>query len=199
MENVICNNAFGILGLLPNSTQKEIAKRGKDIPKYIRIDEIPHYDLDFGIYFDKRKENNVKNALQELSNVHSHILHYFFRVYPGSEKDSKNIDKISLAFENGEVLQDTIDAYLQDVKSKSFLAKKNSIVMGLVFLHNKMAKAKSKSFAKKLIVEIKEFIDASKTWTDFKKLYKADDELGVSDAIIDGTKDAITENFVKIL
>ena len=36
MNNIVYNNAYGLLGLLPNSTQKEITRRNKEIEKILQ-------------------------------------------------------------------------------------------------------------------------------------------------------------------
>lgn len=41
MDNIILNNGYGILGLLPNSNQKDISRRIKEIEKLSKIGEFP--------------------------------------------------------------------------------------------------------------------------------------------------------------
>lgn len=68
-NNIIYNNAYGILGLLPNASQKELARRVKEIEKYIQIGETPKFNYDFGLY-------NIRRTLQD---VHTTLIILYYR------------------------------------------------------------------------------------------------------------------------
>lgn len=78
MNNIILNNGYGILGLLPNSNQKDISRRIKEIEKLSKIGEIPEYLYDFEFYDKNRNLQNIKMAEQSISSIEERILHHFF-------------------------------------------------------------------------------------------------------------------------
>jgi len=59
MVNLIQNNAYRILGLDTNTSQKLILKRSKEIINRLKIDDIPEYDLDIHLPKKFRTENSV--------------------------------------------------------------------------------------------------------------------------------------------
>lgn len=112
--NFITHNAYGILGLSPNATNKEIQKRARDIENLLKIDEIPKYDLDFS-HFDKlRNAQNVKEAMQNLLDTKSKIWHYFFAIYIKDEDEKKHFAKRA----KNQLLN-------VDLGAKNFVDKKN--------------------------------------------------------------------------
>ncbi|PAF49318.1 hypothetical protein BKH43_06975 [Helicobacter sp. 13S00401-1] len=83
MKNIIFNNAYGILGLLPNEINLA-SKRARDIEKLLKIDEIPDFKFDFNHFANLRDENNVKASLQSIMNMQEDVIHNFFRIYVDS-------------------------------------------------------------------------------------------------------------------
>ena len=65
MTNAIFNNAYGVLGLLPNATQNEIKRRVKELERRLQIgEEIEPYEYDFGVFSTLINAKNMnKNRL----------------------------------------------------------------------------------------------------------------------------------------
>ena len=78
MPNLIENNSYNILGLHTIAKHKDIIKRSKDMVNRIMIDDIPFYNIDIFDMKSFRKENEIKDAAQNLSLPKSKIEHCFF-------------------------------------------------------------------------------------------------------------------------
>lgn len=93
-KNVITNNYYGILGVLPFCSSRQITKNAKEISKYLQINEIPKYKFDFDFYNKNRTEQNVKEAVSSIINPKINILHSFFRIFVADEEDSEYLLEI---------------------------------------------------------------------------------------------------------
>lgn len=165
MKNLIANNAYGILGLLPNATQKELSKRVKDLEKLSQIGEIPHYKYDFEIYAKMRDLKHIKEAQQELNLAQKRILHSFFRLYINSQNDE---NLANLQGEN-ELLQ-----MYETKKTWDFISLKNfALIMSLFLLKN----GENVKFCLNLWEQI---LNSKRYLDDFKTLFLHSDELGVT-------------------
>ena len=137
MKDLIKENAFGILGLLPDATQKEISKQGKELSKLLKFGEKTSYPLDMDFYSSNRNENLITESINELSLIKTHILHSFFRIYPVSEK------------ENEEII--TVPAYFSTVQAEA--TKRAGQIAGfqkVLLLQEPIAAAISYGFSKKV-------------------------------------------------
>ena len=181
MTNCILHNAYGILGLVPNATRKDIEKQTKEIEKLLKIGEIPQYSLDLLSHFvSLRNEKNIKEAKQNLLNMDAKILHYFFAIYILSESEREIFrQKVQNLYEN------------DDFGAKTFIEKKNIAI----FLYLYMSQ-------KGILVNIRRYLQL---WADilsneniakFKKLYKHDDDLGINDSVLNEIDIAIRNNAI---
>lgn len=193
MNNFIYKNAYGILGLLPNSTQKEISKRIKEIEKLIQIEETPSYGYDFLHYNKIRTLQKIKEAQQNISNSKLQLLHYFFRIYVNSEKEISLIKKFDEQFNYENILE-----YYNSTEKKSFNLKKNvAIVLSLLLLtNNKIEKLED-------IVDLnlclwKEIIENNKSFKDFQKIYLLDDEIGINEKIFENLSENVLNELTNI-
>ena len=93
MGNLLTDNAFGILGLPPNASLSNISRRGKEIERYLAIEETPSYACDFKFYADRRNEETVKYAVKELNNPYQKILHLFFRNSSSTAEEEEFLKK----------------------------------------------------------------------------------------------------------
>ena len=170
MTNFILHNAYGILGLTPNATLKDIEKQTKEIEKLLKIGEIPQYSLDLLPHFTSlRNEKNIKEAKQNLLNMDAKILHYFFAIYILSESEREIFrQKMQNLYEN------------DDFSAKTFIEKKNIAIFLYLYMSQK----------KGVIINIRRYLQL---WADilsdeniekFKKLYKHDDDLGINDSVL---------------
>ncbi|MBA3047894.1 hypothetical protein KJ863_01360 [Patescibacteria group bacterium] len=78
MSNALKNNAYHILGLDTTASQKDILKRSKEIIKRLKIDDLPEYDLDLGLFDDFRTEESTNEAIRKLQTPKKRIKEYFF-------------------------------------------------------------------------------------------------------------------------
>ncbi|MDR0486109.1 MAG: hypothetical protein LBH29_05220 [Elusimicrobiota bacterium] len=190
MENFILNNAFGILGLMPDVSQKETAKRSGDLEKLINIDEIPKYPCDFGVFQNLRNLNSIKEAQTNLSNMKKKILHSFFRVYALSERENAALAELenNFTFEN-------IKNYAAAFKNAQ--AKKNAAVLMFLFLSQNKSLDGDAAF---LLIEIwKELLTDKKHFQNFKKLFLLSDEIGVDESVLDGSFEEIKKSIAASL
>lgn len=193
MKNVIYDNAYGILGLLPNATQKEIAKRTKEIEKLLQIGEIPKYEYDFGIFNQKHKENKeqkrtaktLKEANTELADIKRQISHSFFRVYVSSPKHaeilaylSPNSDELVKIYQQGEW---------------DFITKKNfAIMLSLILCEFSPNNAE---FCIRLWFEL---LNSPNYLKNFQRLFLSDDELNINETHFEGLKERLMIELSKV-
>lgn len=191
MNNILYNNAYGILGLLANATQKEITKRVKNIEKLVYIDEIPKYDYDFSLYNNLRSLENIKQASQDLSDAKKHILHYFFRLYVNNDKNEEILKSIETNFSYNNIFE-----LYNSSGSKNLIFKKNiAITLTLGLISNKVY---SSLDIEKIIYIWKDLLSDEKYAKDFQRLYMLDDELGIDESLFDDLNDRIQEALLDI-
>lgn len=170
MTNLILHNGYGILGLIPNATRKDIEKQTKEIEKLLEIGEIPRYSLDLSHFDSLRDEKNIKEAKQNLLNMDAKILHYFFAIYISSEQEKDIFHQKAQNLYVGE-----------DFSAKTFIEKKNIAIFLYIYMSQNG-----------ICVNIRRYLQL---WADvlsdeniekFKKLYKHDDDLGINDSVLNG-------------
>ena len=175
MTNLILHNAYGILGLVPNATRKDIEKQTKEIEKLLKIGEIPRYSLDLSHFDSLRNEKNIKEAKQNLLNMDAKILHYFFAIYILSEQEREIFHQKAQNLYVGE-----------DFSAKTFIEKKNIAIFLYIYMSQNG-----------ICVNIRRYLQL---WADvlsneniekFKKLYKHDDDLGINDSVLNGLDSTI--------
>lgn len=192
MYDIINNNAYGILGLLPNSTQKEISRRLKEIEKLIQIDEIPLYEYDFGHYSALRTLQNVKTAFQNISNSKTILLEYFFRIYTNKENEKIFFENINKNF-----CYETILEYYNHVDRKTFSLKKNTaILLSLLLLTRRINNCEE--IVNMNIVLWHEILNNSKYIKDFQKIYLLDDEIGIDESLFENIEETINFELINI-
>lgn len=180
--NFITHNAYGILGLSPNATGKEIQKRTRDIENLLKIDETPTYSLDFS-HFDKlRNAENVKEAMQNLLNTKTKIWHYFFSIYILNE-DEKN----SFAARAKNQLLNV------DLNAKNFIEKKNLAIFTYFSMFGGEIYVDSKSY-----LNLWREIIKSENLTQFKNSFRNDDDLGVDEEVFKSLKDSLKDEIIKL-
>lgn len=190
MKNVLSNNAFGILGILPDTSQKEISKRGKELLKLLKFGDDLTYPYDFDIYASKRTENTINEAINELSSIKTHILHSFFRIYPVSETEKKKIDSLL----NIESIKDKVDIITTNTSIKG----RNKLIILLILLIESSKKTEIKCIMKAILPTLEDFINKETIISDFKKIYRLSDELGVDDTVFKNLKSDVGELLIQI-
>ena len=160
MMDLIKENAFGILGILPDATQKEISKKGKELPKLLKLGEVPCYPLDFDFYSSYRNESSVTEATNDLTSIRTHILHSFFRIYPVTEKEKEEIQRLS----NCSTLQEKINYTIEN----EFIKEKNRLVILLIYLYQSSSKRHFSLIMNAIDDILEKFVQKETIITDFK-------------------------------
>ncbi len=217
MKNIIENNYYGILGVLPSSSNKQIVKNTKEINRYLQIDEQPKYPFDFDLY-SNRTEKQVKTASNEILNPKINIIHFFFRVFIDSEKEKKfvmNLEK--------NLTYDTIMDYYNKFDKNSLNVKKNTAIVLLILLTikkniEKRIKEKQEeaykrdvflNFGKEHLKDVTSIVETSiSLWktlleneqylNDFIKLYKFYDEIGIVEDVYKKLKENLKQELIYI-
>lgn len=190
MKDLIKENAFGILGLLPDATQKEISKKGKELSKLLKFGDKILYPLDMDFYSSYRNENLITESINELSLIRTHMLHAFFRIYPISEKENEEI--LSLA------KLPSVSKRVNNIAENKIIKERNKLILLLICLYQSDSKITSKQIMQQLNTVLEDFVQKETIITDFKKLYKLTDELGINDKIFASIKEDIFSNLIYI-
>ena len=192
MSNKITNNAYRILGLLPNSTTKEISRRLKNLDKLIRIGSIPDFDFDFNYFNQLRTEENVSIIKNILFNPKEQILHYFFSIYLQSDEQVNQMKELEKEF--------TIEKINEYYNNRSdMITSKNSVLLMYLYLY--INKNEKSDRIKKLIVDSLylwyEIIFSKQFYKTFKALYLVDDEIGIAEDLLDTVQEEFQKELVK--
>ena len=199
MKNTLFNNAYGILGLLPNSSQKNIAKRLKDCEKLLQIGNIPSFEFDFKIFKNLRNEKSIKLANENLSNISKNIIHSFFSIYANSESQFKILRKCKAEFtfdlgEFGESLKDKFEN-----QSLDFISRKNLAIIGLLRLFRPIPfKEEGEDMARFCANVFFNILKSSNDIKMFEELFKNDNDANFKDELFDDLKDKL-ENELSVI
>ena len=191
-KNPIINNAYRILGLEITSSQKEINRRGKEMLKFLKIDEMPNYSFDLSFNYLNREQASIEEALQNLTDVNKRIPNFFFWFQNNDEIDEKSLDfikeqKYKEAIENWQE-QST------ENNSRSLFYKKNMAILLSLLSFNEY----DINYTKNSIILWQELIQSEGFWTAFYKVYRLYDEFGISQDVLLNFKSNITEYMTEI-
>ncbi len=184
MKNAIFNNAYGVLGLLPNATQNEIKRRAKELEKRLQIDEVPSFEYDFDNFTALRNEKSIKVANDELSSFQGRILHSFFRVYANSENHAQTLKRLE---KSGEGIRD----FYRSKDSWDFISKKNFAIALSLY----MCEYTTEDFCLELWDEL---LNSQNHLATFQKIFLNDDELNVSETHFDGLKERLVNELSRV-
>lgn len=179
MSNLFQDNAYHVLGLDTSASQKDITKRSKEIVNLLRIEEEPSYDTDLNIIALNRKENTVKEAVQQLSSPTKRIKEYFFWFDVETDTDEKAIKLLK-----EQKIDEAISVWETPAKNETangFVAKKNLAVLASLLL----LKTGQKKYLTQSIGYWKDILLSEKFWPHFEKLYALNDEIGTSKSALD--------------
>ena len=76
--NLFLDNAYSVLGLDSDASEKEIVQRGREIGKILEIGEVPSYDNDFLFSSERRNKKNIERANRRLLDPKNEIIDSFF-------------------------------------------------------------------------------------------------------------------------
>lgn len=190
MKDFIIDNAFGILGILPDTGQKEITKKGKEIPKLIKFGDKPQYIYDFDFYSFNRNEASVIDSVNNLNSIRAHILHAFFRVCPISEQERKVILRI-------ERLKNQDEKILL-LQSNKTVKEHNRLIILLILLYQASQKKIHKKILDLLSPILENFLAKETLLKDFNKIYKSWDEFGIDEQIFKNLKKEVGSQLILI-
>ncbi len=172
------NNAYHILGLDTSASEKELLKRSKEIINRIKIDDIPEYDLDLGVFEDFRTEDAVKEALQKLQAPKKRIREYFFWF-----QISDNVDEQALGLLKHKDYLNAIRTWQNAADgdgAKSYFYRKNLAILYCMVL----SVENDKQYLQDSLTTWKSILESDKFWSAFSKAYKLHDEQTASDEVI---------------
>ncbi|MGX2982213.1 hypothetical protein [Helicobacter sp. 23-1045] len=172
-SNPILYNAYGILGLTPNATRKDIEKQTKEIEKLLKIDEVPQYTLDFAHFDSLRNEKNIREAKQNLLNAESKILHYFFSFYVTNS--------------NTTFAKRAMDSYVSgEFNAGTFIDKKNMAIFLYLYIHKNGV-----GIAINRYLNLWSEVINDENIAKFKKMYLHDDDIEINENILNSADSAI--------
>ena len=186
-NNIIYNNAYGILGLLPNASQKELARRVKEIEKYIQIGETPKFNYDFGLYNIRRTLQDVHDAFFNISNVNTQIIHHFFRIYANDGQQFDILNQIENNFTYAQIKN-----IYDSINSNNLIVDRNTAIL-LSLLLIKGSEDNIIVISKMCIDLWFSILNSKKYKSDYKKIFLLDDELGINENIFDSIEEKIIE------
>lgn len=176
------NNAYHVLGLETSSSEKEILKRAKEIINRIKIEDIPKYDLDLGMFEDFRTEDSAKEALQKLQTPKKRIKEYFFWF-----QISDGVDEQAFGLLKGKDYLNAVRTWQNVAEGdgvKSYFYRKNLAILYCTVL----SVENDKQYLQDSLTIWKSIIDSDKFWMAFSKAYKLHDEQTASDEMISDFK-----------
>ncbi len=178
MSTILKNNAFHVLGLDTSASEKDILKRSKEILNRLRIDDIPEYDLDIGLFSDFRNEDSVKDALQRLQAPKKRIREYFFWFQIADSVDEQVLGLFKLKDYLNAIR--TWETASENESTKGLFYKKNLAILFCLVL----SVEDNREYLKSSLAAWKELIDSDKFWSSFSKVYRLHDEQTASEDII---------------
>lgn len=171
----LIHNAFLRLGISPEATTKEIARRQKEISHLCKNDENPEYEYDITFCSFKRDEHSTKEAKQSLSDAKERLVHHFFWFYLEDSKQKKIFDDFRIggwrtAIKEWNELSD-------GTSLKALQSKKNyALAVCLVAQEEKVPL----SYIKTALKHWKEVLESDKYWSFYEKNYLLNDDLHTS-------------------
>jgi hypothetical protein len=178
MSDILKLNAFHVLGLDTSANEKDILKRSRDIINRLKIDDLPIYDLDVGLFENFRTVVTVKDALQRLQTARKRIKEYFFWFQISDAVDVEASECLKKQDYTGAM------HIWEDASSKggakSFFYKRNLAILYCLGL----SVENDSHYLDASLLIWKELYDSDKFWSTFYKTYKLHNEQTASDEIV---------------
>ena len=192
MSNTLKNNAYHILGLDTTASQKDIFKRSKEIINRLKIDDLPEYNLDVGLFNDFRTEEAAKEAIQKLQMPKKRIKEYFFWFQIADSIDEQALGLLkSKDFENALRVWENV---AEKGGTKSYFYKKNLAILYCLLL----SIDENKNYLRDSLSIWKELIESDKFWIAFSKTYNLHDEQTASQELITDFKNHVVSYLADI-
>jgi hypothetical protein len=187
MKNLFQDNAYNVLGLDTSVSQKDIARRSKEIINLLRIDEAPSYETDLNLASINRDEGSVKEAQQKLSSPTKRIKEYFFWFDIEDDNDEK-----ALKLLKDQKLQEASDIWELSAKKETasgYISKKNLAILSSLLL----LKTGQKKYLTQSLGYWQDVVLSDKFWSHFEKLYALNDEIGTSKDALDAFRKKVPD------
>jgi len=192
MSNILKNNAYHILGLDTTASQKDIFKRSKEIINRLKIDDLPEYNLDVGLFNDFRTEEAAKEAIQKLQMPKKRIKEYFFWFQIADSIDEQALGLLkSKDFENALRVWENV---AEKGGTKSYFYKKNLAILYCLLL----SIDENKNYLRDSLSIWKELIESDKFWIAFSKTYNLHDKQTASQELITDFKNHVVSYLADI-
>ena len=192
MSNTLKNNAYHILGLDTTASQKDIFKRSKEIINRLKIDDLPEYNLDVGLFNDFRTEEAAKEAIQKLQMPKKRIKEYFFWFQIADSIDEQALGLLkSKDFENALRVWENV---AEKGGTKSYFYKKNLAILYCLLL----SIDENKNYLRDSLSIWKELIESDKFWIAFSKTYNLHDKQTASQELITDFKNHVVSYLADI-
>ena len=192
MSNTLKNNAYHILGLDTTASQKDIFKRSKEIINRLKIDDLPEYNLDVGLFNDFRTEEAAKEAIQKLQMPKKRIKEYFFWFQIADSIDEQALGLLkSKGFENALRVWENV---AEKGGTKSYFYKKNLAILYCLLL----SIDENKNYLRDSLSIWKELIESDKFWIAFSKTYNLHDKQTASQELITDFKNHVVSYLADI-
>ena len=192
MSNTLKNNAYHILGLDTTASQKDIFKRSKEIINRLKIDDLPEYNLDVGLFNDFRTEEAAKEAIQKLQMPKKRIKEYFFWFQIADSIDEQALGLLkSKDFENALRVWENV---AEKGGTKSYFYKKNLAILYCLLL----SIDENKNYLRDSLSIWKELIESDKFWIAFSKTYNLHDKQTASQELITDFKNHVASYLADI-
>jgi hypothetical protein len=184
-SDLFTHNAYGILGLPTNATEREISRRAKEIINLLKIGEQPSYDLDLKFVNKIRSIETVTKAQQDLLDPNTRLKEYFFWFTAADEKDSEAMEWISEDdfVEAMEIWIDKLDQNADD-----YMSLKNIAIMESLIFSEKG----TKKFLSASVWNWYVFIESDQAWRIFADDYVLLDGVKLDQFVLNDFPDHVT-------
>ncbi len=168
-------NAFGILGLSTDATDRDITKRSKEIERLLSIDETPSYDGDLPFVAKNRNEKNVKDAVRALMSDSHKIAESFFWL---AIKDSHDAEMLKhLKKEEYGAAQEIVQSKILLHPNDTFALKNKAVIDSIAY-----GVKRTTTSLRKSVKGWAALMESDKHWNAFWKVYQLNNP-GVSESV----------------
>ena len=183
-HNLFLDNAYSILGLESDASEKDVMRRGRELDKILEIGEVPEYECDFSFSKERRTKKNVEVAERRLLDSKNDIIDTFFWFNPHNSIDRAAIQKCK-----NNAWIEAIEMWSEQIKGKAdktgfFLEIRNRAVAESIlfaFNHsNKWLKASARDWI--------HLFESEDQWRSFSRIYKMENP-SIDDRIVEGFRD----------
>lgn len=169
LQDNIRNNAYRILGLDGNASQRDMMKRYREITNRLKIDDHPQYDLDLNMPDSFRTESTVDDALKKLQNHRGNLTEYFFWFSISDAVDEEALGHLR----HGDVASYDKAAQVWKDHSRTKNSTRLAYKRNLAILHClSMFNEENDTILRESVQIWKAIVSNDKFWASFRKKYE---------------------------